>query len=192
MHTGNVLIVDDDADIREMICLFVPRLGLEPTAVASGAAFRAAYERKTPDVVVLDIVLPGENGIDLLRWLAARGCRARVVVISGLASIHGPEARRVAEEVGIDIAVLEKPFHMRDLGSAIMAAPKRPERTDRPGGGVCRIEAAPTRTGRAPGGRRSRSAEVGPEKGERARERQFGRGLVVGRLAEAVETMIGA
>ena len=105
MHTGNVLIVDDDADIREMICLFVPRLGLEPTAVASGAAFRAAYERKTPDVVVFDIVLPGENGIDLLRWLAARGCRARVVVISGLASIHGPEARRVAEEVGIDIAV---------------------------------------------------------------------------------------
>lgn len=123
MQQGYALIIDDDADIRQLMSDIVRILGYEAITVESGAEFREAYDRRRPEFIVLDIIMPGESGIELLHWLADRGCRSRVVVMSGLSSIHGPKAMRVAEENGIDAVTLNKPFLLRDLRAAILEGP---------------------------------------------------------------------
>ncbi len=123
MKRGKALIIDDDADVREVIAQFARRLGYEVTVVGSGADFRAAFDEGGADAVVLDIVMPDEDGIELLRWLATRRCRARVVIASGHDPIYSRSALRLAEADGLDIVALRKPLMMRDLEAAFFGMP---------------------------------------------------------------------
>ena len=91
-----VLVVDDEAEFREFIVRFARGLGFEATAVGSGAEFRAVYDEIAPDVIVLDIVMPDEDGLELLSWLGAKGCAARVLIVTG----YNPHYRETAEVLG--------------------------------------------------------------------------------------------
>jgi DNA-binding response OmpR family regulator len=69
---ASVLVVDDDADVRRMLVEYLGAHDYEVSGVANGAGMRAALERKVPDVVLLDVGLPGEDGLSLARFLRER------------------------------------------------------------------------------------------------------------------------
>ncbi len=76
MPVKRILIVDDEADFREFIARVAWGLGFEATAVGASAEFRAVYDTVAPDAIVLDIVMPEEDGIELLNWLGTKECKA--------------------------------------------------------------------------------------------------------------------
>jgi len=65
------LIVDDDVTIRELLIDYLARFNILASGVTDGAAMRQAMQAETFDVVVLDLMLPGEDGLSLCRWLRA-------------------------------------------------------------------------------------------------------------------------
>ena len=69
---ATVLVVDDDPVVRDVVARYLERDGLRPLQAADGAAARRLVEETDPDLVVLDVMLPGVNGLDLCRWIRSR------------------------------------------------------------------------------------------------------------------------
>ena len=80
-----ILIVDDEAAIAELIRRTLAGAGYDCVAVTDGAAAADLLEREAFDLVLLDIMMPGVDGYDLLRWLRPAGCRL---------SLSPPKAQR--------------------------------------------------------------------------------------------------
>ncbi len=105
MTATRVLVVDDDPAIRNMLAEYLGAHGYEVALAASGAAMRAEIERASPAVVLLDIGLPGEDGLTLARYLRERH-RVGIIMVTGA----GDVVDRVAGlEVGAD-DYIAKPF----------------------------------------------------------------------------------
>lgn len=118
---GQILLVEDEQNIRETIALALKNEGYRVTTAEDGRAAldllqsleqrTLAPDRSTFDLVILDIMLPGINGIDLCRYLRREGSTVPVLMLSA----KGTEADRVVGlEVGAD-DYLTKPFGMREL-----------------------------------------------------------------------------
>ena len=68
-HVDHILIVDDDREIRELVGNYLKKNGLRTTIVADGRQMRAFLEANTVDLIVLDIMMPGDDGLLLCREL---------------------------------------------------------------------------------------------------------------------------
>lgn len=102
---GKVLVVDDDQNVLELVKLYGEREGFTVSAVNDGDLALAAFDRENPDVVILDIMLPGQDGLTLCRSLRSM----RMIPIIMLTA-KGEEADRVLGlEMGADDYVA-KPF----------------------------------------------------------------------------------
>ncbi|MFH1176843.1 MAG: sigma-54 dependent transcriptional regulator [Acidobacteriota bacterium] len=106
MSHANLLVVDDERGIREQLDGILRDEGFAVTTVGSGEEALAAVSRELFDLILLDILLPGMDGIEVLRQLRAAGHRAPVVVISGHASAE--LAVRAVREGAADF--MEKPL----------------------------------------------------------------------------------
>ena len=114
------LIVDDDPDIRDALQQLLQRFGMTVAAAADGHAMRARLAEAAFDVVVLDLMLPDENGLDLCRW-AQQHHDVPVIMLTA----HGDPASRVLGlETGAD-DYLGKPFEPRELVARIHAVLRR-------------------------------------------------------------------
>ena len=72
-------------------------------------------------MICLDLAMPGSDGIEMLRYLAAQGCTARVLVISGYNSAMVQMAVRLGEALGLEMAgVLAKPIHLAELRNLLL------------------------------------------------------------------------
>ncbi|HQR20934.1 MAG TPA: response regulator [Burkholderiaceae bacterium] len=118
--TACVLVVDDDADVRRMLVEYLGSHDYEVTAVASGSEMRAALERRVPDVVLLDIGLPGEDGLALARYLRERHSVGIIMVTAA----DGVVDRVVGLEMGADDYVA-KPFDPRELRARLKSVLRR-------------------------------------------------------------------
>ena len=120
-HTSySILLVDDDPEIRVLVADFLNRHGLTVTAVADGAEMGRALSNGHYDLVVLDIMLPGEDGLSLCRNLRARS-RLPVILLTAL----GEQTDRVIGlEMGAD-DYMTKPFSPRELLARIRAVLRR-------------------------------------------------------------------
>jgi two-component system response regulator VicR len=116
----NILVVDDDRDIADIIGYSLRKEGHRPTLAYSGEEALALAERSLPDLVVLDVMLPGLSGFDVCRKLRERG---PVPVI--LLTARGEEADRVwGLDLGADDYVT-KPFGLRELTARVHALLRR-------------------------------------------------------------------
>ena len=109
-RTDHILIVDDDTEIRTLLTRYLEKNGLRATSVGDGKAMWQVMERGSFDLVVLDIMLPGDDGLTLCRDL--RG-KSDIPII--MLTARGDETDRIVGlEMGAD-DYLPKPFSAREL-----------------------------------------------------------------------------
>ncbi len=120
MSGAHILIVDDDLEICELLSQFLGTEGFRVTAVADGAGMRATVDDGDVDLVILDLMLPGEDGLALCRYLRATS----EVPIIMLTAMGSETDRVVGLEMGAD-DYLAKPFSTRELLARIKAVLRR-------------------------------------------------------------------
>jgi len=120
MTDKTLLVVEDDDDIRVLLTTFLEREGFAVRAVADAAAMDRALAEATPDLVVLDLMLPGEDGLSICRRLRAAGRMPILMLTARNTSVD----RIVGLEIGAD-DYLGKPFEPRELVARIRALFRR-------------------------------------------------------------------
>lgn len=123
----HVAVVDDEEDIRAVVARYLLKHGYDVTQAADGAALRALMAERPVDLVVLDVNMPGEDGLSLARWLRSLG-PVGIVMLTGNAE---PVDKVVGLELGADDYV-GKPFELRELLARIRAVLRRAERAEAP------------------------------------------------------------
>jgi two-component system, OmpR family, response regulator len=119
-RTDHILIVDDDAEIRSLLQRYLEKNGLRASAVEDGRAMWQALDRGAFDLVVLDVMLPGDDGLTLCRNLRAR---SDIPII--MLTARGEETDRIVGlEMGAD-DYLAKPFSARELLARIKVILRR-------------------------------------------------------------------
>jgi two-component system, OmpR family, phosphate regulon response regulator PhoB len=117
-----VLVVDDEPTIREIVAGYLEREGYRTLEAADGNRARELLEREPPDLVVLDVMLPGADGLELCRWIRSRS-RLPVIMLTA----RGEESDRIVGlELGADDYVT-KPFSPRELAARVRTVLRRAE-----------------------------------------------------------------
>ena len=120
MNNVSILVVEDEPSIREVVALYLQRAGYQVTCVADGAAALEALGKDTPDLVVLDLMLPEVDGFVITRFLRQRGDTPIIMLTARRA-----ETDRIAGlEMGADDYVV-KPFSPQELVSRVRAVLRR-------------------------------------------------------------------
>ncbi len=120
--TADVVVVDDEPDLREMVGEYLRQNGFVVRLAASGAELNLALQDRPADLIVLDLNMPGEDGLTIARRLRAAG-DTRILMLTAAASVVD---RVVGLEVGAD-DYLTKPFDLRELLARIRAVLRRGE-----------------------------------------------------------------
>jgi len=116
----HLLVVDDDAEIRQLLAEYLQVNGYRVSTAADGKAMRAALAAGFPDLIVLDVMLPGEDGISLCRSVRQR---SEVPII--MLTARGDDTDRIVGlEVGADDYV-PKPFNPRELLARVKSVLRR-------------------------------------------------------------------
>jgi two-component system, OmpR family, response regulator len=116
----HILVVDDDREIRDLLSKFLERQGMRVTAARDAKEARRLWPLGRYHLVVLDLMLPGESGLDLARWLRAEAA-VPIVMLTAMAE---ETDRIVGLELGAD-DYLGKPFNPRELLARIRAVLRR-------------------------------------------------------------------
>src|SRR3984957_10554875 len=116
-----ILVIDDDESLRDTIGLMLEKEGFRPVLVADGATGLEQAQASAPNLILIDLRMPGINGVDVCKQLRARGATTPVIVLSAL----GDEIDKVLLlEIGADDYVV-KPFGTRELLARIRALLRR-------------------------------------------------------------------
>jgi two-component system chemotaxis response regulator CheY len=115
---STVLVVDDDEKIRKLISRLLQMEGLSVIEATNGIEGVDLYKTKAPDIVVIDIIMPGKDGLSAIRDIKAIDSRAKVVAMSGGLVMTPQTYLDEAEEIGAD-CVLPKPIERKELVGAI-------------------------------------------------------------------------
>jgi len=123
-----VLVVDDDPTVSDVVRRYLERAGIDVTLAADGPAALAAFAAERPDLVVLDLMLPGIDGLEVCRRMRAEDPDVPVVMLTAL----GEESDRVTGlELGADDYVT-KPFSPRELVLRVQSVLRRVARPPAP------------------------------------------------------------
>jgi DNA-binding response OmpR family regulator len=115
-----VLVVDDEHTIREVVVRYLEREGYRTLEAADGNRARELLEGDNPDLVVLDLMLPGADGLELCRWIRSRS-QLPVIMLTA----RGEESDRIVGlELGADDYVT-KPFSPRELAARVRTVLRR-------------------------------------------------------------------
>jgi two-component system OmpR family response regulator len=115
-----ILIVDDDADIRNLLGKFLKQHGFQSFLASNGKEMHAILKQQTIDLIILDIMLPGEDGLSLCRQLRSKS-NIPIVMLTAI----GEEVDRIVGlEMGSD-DYINKPFNPRELLARIKAVLRR-------------------------------------------------------------------
>ena len=120
LQIDSILVVDDDPTLRELLVDYLSGNGFDVTAVADGIAMRSVLDTHPFELIVLDLMLPGEDGLSLTRFLRSK----THIPILMLSAQSEDVDRIIGLEVGVD-DYLGKPFNPRELLARIRALLRR-------------------------------------------------------------------
>lgn len=111
-----MLLIDDEPDVAAYIQAVAEDCGFEVRATHRAQEFMTTYESFRPNVISLDLAIPGVDGIELLRYLADKACTARIFIASGFGGNVLSAAERLGAARGLKMAgIIEKPMRPTDL-----------------------------------------------------------------------------
>ncbi len=114
-----LLVVDDEPDFADFVKRTAEGLGYEASALSDPNLFKDAYAEFAPDVIVLDMVMPDIEGIELVQWLAEQNCTARILVVTGYNPYYGKMALGLGEVRGLKVETHQKPISLATLRDAL-------------------------------------------------------------------------
>ena len=124
-----IVIVDDDARIRDLLRRFLSQEGFDVLMAEDSRALTRIMQRESVDLLVLDLMLPGEDGLAICRRLRAEGQKVPIIMLTA----KGEDVDRIAGlEIGAD-DYLAKPFNPRELLARIHAVLRRRPTQEQPG-----------------------------------------------------------
>lgn len=126
---NRIVVVDDDARIRDLLRRYLTQEGFEVLLAEDGKALNRALTRETVDLIVLDLMLPGEDGLSICRRLRTANDHTPIIMLT--AKVEDVD-RIVGLEVGAD-DYLPKPFNPRELLARIHAVLRRRPNVEAPG-----------------------------------------------------------
>jgi DNA-binding response OmpR family regulator len=118
---SRLLVVDDEPEIRSLLCDYFGRSGFEVQSAQDAAAARITVAQQPPDLALLDVNMPGENGLSLARWLRDTHPRMGIVMLTSAADSVD---RIVGLELGAD-DYIPKPFELREVLARVRAVLRR-------------------------------------------------------------------
>ena len=128
-RTDKVLVVDDDARICDLLRRYLTQEGFEVMVAEDGKALNRLLLRETVDIIVLDLMMPGEDGLSICRRLRAANDRTPIIMLTAKCE---DVDRIVGLEVGAD-DYLGKPFNPRELLARVHAVLRRRPPQEAPG-----------------------------------------------------------
>ena len=116
MKQPRLLLIDDEPALAAFVADVARDCGFAPELTSTNEQFRSALLAERPDMIALDLGMPGMDGVELLRFLAENDCRAPVLIISGFDRRVLESAFRLGEALGLDmVGPLEKPVRAEQL-----------------------------------------------------------------------------
>lgn len=120
MHDQRLLICDDEPAFGRLLKNVAEDLGYTVCVTADGHAFIEAYGTFKPTTIVLDMIMPGMDGNELVLWLAEQRCSARLIIITGYTPDYATHAKVLAEYKGLKpVVTLHKPVEISELRVAL-------------------------------------------------------------------------
>lgn len=118
-----ILVIDDHQDSGELVRRVAEKAGFAVAVTDRADRFRALCVEFAPHLICLDIVMPQEDGIELIRWLATTGSDAAIYIITGHSPAYARAAIEVGRSQGLNMAgVLQKPVSLASLRDMLVAA----------------------------------------------------------------------
>ncbi|MEH6402761.1 MAG: response regulator [Sneathiella sp.] len=119
-NTRRLLIVDDERDFAEYVGEVGTKLGYDVVVTDNAMDFMSSYREKIPDTLVLDMIMPGVDGVELIGWLAQQKCTSKIVIVTGFNARYVELAENLGEAHGLPfIQSLTKPIKLSDLKDAL-------------------------------------------------------------------------
>jgi CheY-like chemotaxis protein len=115
---AKLLVVDDDADVRTILKAMLERDSHDVMTAENGAQALQCMQKRLPDVVIVDIIMPEKEGFETIVELRRDYPNLKIIAISGGGSIGAGSYLKLAKTLGAHLA-LEKPIRMKDLKAAI-------------------------------------------------------------------------
>ena len=115
-----LLVVDDEPANGRLVEAVARDLGYEVQLTSNARDFKSAFATFAPGIVMLDLVMPDTDGIEVVHWLAAQSTSARVIIATGFDPTYAKAAALIGKIKGLTIAaVLIKPFSLDELRAAL-------------------------------------------------------------------------
>jgi DNA-binding response OmpR family regulator len=114
-----LLVVDDEPDFADFVKRTAEGIGYAVSALSDPNLFKDAYAEFKPDVIVLDMVMPDIEGIELVQWLAEQNCLARILIVTGYNPYYGKMALGLGEVRGLKVETHQKPISLATLREAL-------------------------------------------------------------------------
>lgn len=116
MPQPRLLLIDDEPALADFLASAAKESGFEPVITADDEEFRAAFRKRTPEMVALDLGMPGMDGVELIRFLADQHYAAPVLIVSGFDRRVLESAFRLGEALGLTmVGPVEKPVRFDAL-----------------------------------------------------------------------------
>jgi DNA-binding response OmpR family regulator len=115
-----ILIIDDDEVMRRTVCKILRAAGHEVAAAGDGRRGMALFQAERPQIVVTDIIMPEQEGIETIVAMRRDDPSIRIIAISGGGCVGGLDVLKMAQLLGAD-DVIEKPFRAQELLARVRA-----------------------------------------------------------------------
>lgn len=113
MSEPRLLLIDDEPALARFLASAAEGCGLRPIVASQDQEFRDAFLAERPELVALDLAMPGMDGVELIRFLAAEKCTAPVLIVSGFDRRVLESAFRLGEALGLNmVGPLAKPVRL--------------------------------------------------------------------------------